>query len=106
MLRFTRKWATGIQKIEDRKPGKKEGEYEKHFHVFGAASPQNPKPVMEEYELKGFKMEDGQKVEVIQKKMRAKKDDRGRLVVQPGEGFEVHDEDFVLSKHGAILEKC
>lgn len=122
MLRLNRPFISGITVISDRKPklGSDfkpiKGEYYELKHVL--TPDYSPRPLMENVPVWArdqhgdFETDsDGNKVQYVKNgkkvfELSHKKDGAGRKLFKPGRPFEVSDEDFVLEKHPAIVEKC
>lgn len=89
MLRLTRPF-NGMQRIHDRQKGE-DGEYTERTHVLLSKDGYSPKELVK---YKKEKDEEGN-----EKKIRFTE-------MQYGKSFEVMDEEYVLDRHSAILEKA
>jgi hypothetical protein len=94
MLRLTRRFSAGLQKIEDRTKDEK-GEYrDTPVYLTPDHSPT--------YKVEEVKDGEGNVID-----SRVMKDSKGRSIIdKPGKPFGVNDEAWCLEKHKAILEKC
>jgi hypothetical protein len=104
---MTRPLASGIVKIKDRV--KVNGQWEEKIHILRPEDGPKPKmksvPVFKRDARGDFELdESGEKIPYIK---------NGKAIVElkqdgwiPAEGRDYHDEDYVLSIYGAILERC
>lgn len=115
MLRMTRPLASGIVKIRDREQAKDDqgklipGEWKEVIHVLRSCDGPKPRmvsvPVMKRDARGDFERdENGEKIPYLR---------NGQPVSElkqdgwtPAAGRDYNDEEYVLSIHGAIMERC